>query len=92
MNVWRPIDWLARQIYKRWTPIYQMRSGVLMVLVSVVVIGYGAFTSEPPLIYQMSAFALLFAGLGLLVTAVLAIESSDTSEDVDFLVDKNKDD
>jgi hypothetical protein len=65
-----------------WTPRLQVRTGTLCTIGGVILALYGPFTSEQFLIYEMSAFALVLAGLGVLVTAVLAVkEDPDTSED-----------
>lgn len=50
----------------------QVRLGVIMTDLGAL-LTFGVFVvSEPPLIYIMSALALLFAGIGTVVTAVLA--------------------
>jgi hypothetical protein len=38
-----------------------------------------AFSSEPPLIAQMSAFAILVGGFGFVVTAVLAKSEEESN-------------
>lgn len=55
----------------------QLRMGVLMVLASLPLIVHGFFTSEPFLVYEMSAFALLFAGIGVVVTAETLAEVAE---------------
>lgn len=42
--------------------------------------------TEQLFIYQMSAVALLIGGVGVIITAMLALETSDTAEDVEDLV------
>lgn len=67
--MWAPLDWLADWLRHTFGVKAQLRMGVLMVLGAVPLIVYGFFTDEQFLIYQMSAFALLFAGIGVVVTA-----------------------
>lgn len=82
MSLWKPVDWLALKIAESFTPVWQMRLGVVMVLAGLVLVLGGFVTSEPPLIYQMSAWALVIGGLGFLVTALLALrEDPEASEE-----------
>lgn len=80
-----PISWidsLGYWIAKRWTPILQVRVGTLSTIAGLLLIPVGFISGEPILIYMMSAFALVLAGLGVLVTAVLAVkEDPDSSEE-----------
>lgn len=59
-------DWIASKL----DPSTQRRIGVLMVLCALPLHVYGFFTDEPFLVYQMSAAAILFTGLGTIVAAV----------------------
>lgn len=86
--IWRPIDWMGKQIHERWRPLFQIRTGVLITLSSVALVLYGIHTKEPLLIYEMSAFALVFGGMGIVITAVLALETSDTANTVDDLIEQ----
>lgn len=85
---WRPIDWVGKQIHTHWTALQQIRTGVLMTLAGLALAVYGIRTSEPFLVYEMSAFALVFAGMGVVITAVLALETSDTADTVDDLIEQ----
>lgn len=84
--IWRPVDWVGKQIHEHWTPLWQVRTGVLCAFASLVLVVYGVRTKEPLLIYQMSAFALVLAGVGLIITAVLAVEETDEADNIDELV------
>lgn len=83
MNVWHPVDRLGYLLSIGWTPHLQVRTGTLLTILGFVLIPYGPFSGEPLLVYEMSALALVLAGLGILVTAVLAVKEdpdSDTEE------------
>lgn len=70
---WIPVDWFGDQIRKRFTPQWQIRVGVLMLMAGCIAhVTMPFFPAEPPVVYQMSAFALTFGGIGAVVTAVLA--------------------
>jgi hypothetical protein len=62
--------------------------GVLMVLLSVPLIVWGFLTDEPFFVYQMSAMALLFAGIGVVVTAETLNEVTEDVEDVADTVER----
>ncbi|MEO5841969.1 MAG: hypothetical protein ABIQ73_05855 [Acidimicrobiales bacterium] len=66
----RIIDWLGDLVADRCTPQVQRRIGVIMCLISLPLFVAGFFVNEPFLVYQMSAGALLFAGLSTIVAAV----------------------
>ena len=66
----RVIDWLGDQVARCCTPKVQRRIGVVMCLMSLPLFGVGFFVDEPFVVYQMSAGALLFAGLSTVVAAV----------------------
>ena len=70
----RFIDAQADWIRRVFTPVNQTRLGVVMTDLGIVlaVAWWFVARSEPPLIYEMSAFALVFGGVGVVVTAVLA--------------------
>lgn len=84
MSLWKPIDWLGYEIAKWWTPQLQVRTGVVMTLVGIVLLPVGPFSGEPPLIYYMSAFALIVGGMSVLITAVLAIKEDDKASEEDL--------
>lgn len=82
MNVWKPIDRLGYAIAKWWSPRLQVRTGVMLTLTGLGLVPYVVWSGEPPVIYEMSALALIFGGLGVIVTAVLALkEDADSSEE-----------
>lgn len=92
MNLIKPIDKLGYILATWWTPKLQVRTGTLLTILGVLLIPYGIFTGEPLLIYEMSALALVIGGLGVLVTAVLAVEEDPNSkkEDLDPSVKDKK--
>ncbi len=59
-------DWIASIA----TPNVQRQIGVFMCLMSLPLMAYGPLSGEPILTYEMSAVALLFAGLSTVVAAV----------------------
>lgn len=77
MNPWRPVDAVAGWIKDCLDYEAQLRLGVLMLLLGLALLGYMPFTNEQPLIYFMSAAALIFAGCGVIVGAEAAMEASD---------------
>lgn len=87
VNIWRPIDAIADWIRNTLGVQPQMRMGVLMVLAALPLLAYGFFTDEPFLVFQMSAAALLFAGIGVVVTAETLAE---VAQDVDELEDDHE--
>lgn len=76
MRIWLPLDFQADLIRKVFDPKAQMRLGVVMTDMGVVFCAMVFWTNEPPLIFELSALALLFAGIGTVVTAKLAEDSS----------------
>ncbi len=68
-------DWIR----KVFDPCNQMRLGVIMTdLGMILAIAWPIIArSEPPIVYEMSAIALVFGGIGVVVTAKLA---EDTTE------------
>lgn len=76
----RFLDWQGQLIRRFFTPQNQVRLGALMFDVGLVMHVIDPLVDEPPLIYQMSAGALTFGGIGVVVTAVLA---KVTEENVD---------
>lgn len=80
--MWRPIDWLGHKLAVGWTPKLQVRTGTVLTIAGVALMPYGFVAGEPFLVYEMSAVALVLGGLGVLVTAVLAVkEDPDSSTD-----------
>lgn len=74
------LDGFAEWLRHRLGVQNQLRMGVLMVMGSVPLLLWGFFTDEPFLVYQMSAAALLFGGIGVVVTAETL---NEVAEDVD---------
>ena len=77
------LDGLAAWLRHRLGVQNQLRMGVLMVLGSIPLIVWGFWTDEPFLVYQMSAFAMLIGGVGVVVTAETL---NEVAEDVEQLV------
>ena len=71
----RIADWLRHAF----GPRNQVRLGVIAVLGSIPLMLYGFFTSEPFFVYEMSAIALFYGGLGMLFTAETLEEVAETS-------------
>lgn len=84
IDVWKPIDNIGFWIATWWSPAKQVRTGVILCVISLALIPYVFLAGEPPIIYLMSASALLLGGLGIVVTAVLAVKEAPDS-DVDDL-------
>lgn len=70
VNVWRPVDWLAEWLTDRFTPRNQLRLGIVLFLASLPLLAYTPWTSEPKMVYAMSAVAITLTG----VTIVFAAE------------------
>jgi hypothetical protein len=68
----RFIDAQADWIRRTFTPINQTRLGVVMTDLGITLaVAWPLIArSEPPIVYEMSAAALIFAGIGVVVTAV----------------------
>jgi hypothetical protein len=81
--VTRFLDELAAWLRHRLGVQNQLRLGVVMVLASIPLIVWGFWTEEPFLVYEMSAVALLFGGVGVVVTAETL---NEVAEDVEQLV------
>lgn len=81
--MWRLIDRVGEWLRHTFGVQAQLRMGVMMVLGSLPLIVYGFWTDEPFLVYQMSAAALLFAGIGVVVTAETLQEVADDIDDAD---------
>ena len=86
MSLWRPIDAIADWLRHSFGPQAQLRMGVVMVLASLPLFVYGFYANEPFVVYQMSAAALLVAGIGVVVTAETLAE---VAEDVDDIADEH---
>lgn len=78
MNIWKYVDIHADWLRRVFTPQRQMRMGVLMIWLAIPLCFFVFWTDEPPLVYEMSALALLVGGLGFVITAVLAVENAET--------------
>jgi hypothetical protein len=76
LGPFRAILWLLDHegdlILAAFGPQNQIRLGVIMTNMGIVFCLLVVKTDEPPLIFEMSALALLFGGIGVVVTAVLA--------------------
>lgn len=73
-KLWRVLDVQSDWIRRVFDPCAQMRLGVVMTDLGLLlaVVWPVVARSEPPLIYEMSALALIFGGVGVVVTAKLA--------------------
>lgn len=74
------LDRQGEWIRRHFQPQNQIRLGMVLIWIGVLMHIAVAFSSEPPLIAQMSAFAILVGGFGFVVTAVLAKNSEDNDE------------
>lgn len=70
--MWKFLDVQANWIRKVFDCTAQMRLGVIMCDIGLVLCLFVFWTDEPPIIFEMSALAILFAGIGTVVTAKLA--------------------
>lgn len=73
VNLFKPVDAMASWIAHWLSPLHQRRIGMIMILMSLPLIVLGFFLTKDPqwlLLYQMSAFALLFGGLAAIIAAV----------------------
>lgn len=77
------LDRQGEWVRRHFEPQNQIRLGMLLIWIGAVMHIAVAFSSEPPLIAQMSAFAILVGGFGFVVTAVLAKMEEETSEGVE---------
>ena len=83
MNPWRPIDAIADWLVHTLDARAQLRFGVLLTLASLPLWVWGAFTTEPKLVYLMSAAALTIGGISTVLTAesLEVLESQDDTDD-----------
>lgn len=81
MNPWRPVDAAAEWLRHTFGVQAQLRMGVLMTAAGLAYTAYGPFSGEPINIYTMSALALVFAGIGVVVTAETLAEVADDVEE-----------
>jgi peptidoglycan/LPS O-acetylase OafA/YrhL len=82
--MWNLIDRIGYWIATKWTPAWQLRTGVALTLGGLALIPYVFVADEPPVIYLMSAVALVLGGLSVVVTAVLAVHSDPDSDPKDL--------
>lgn len=75
------LDVQGEWIREHFTPVNQIRLGVVMTDLGLVLCLAVFWTDEPPIIFEMSALALLFGGVGTVVTAVLAKTTEDRDGD-----------
>lgn len=80
MNLWKPIDVTSDWLRHSFGPKAQLRMGVIMVLMGIAGTIYLPWSGEPPIIYIMSALALIFAGIGVVVSAETLIEVANDVE------------
>lgn len=79
-RLWNLLDRQGEWVRRHFDPQNQIRMGMLLIWVGVLLHIAVLFTSEPPLIAQMSAFAILVGGFGFVVTAVLAKKEDESSD------------
>lgn len=82
MNLWRPVDAAAEWLRHTFGVQAQLRLGVLMTAGGIGYVAYAPFTKEPVNVYTMSALALVFAGIGVVVTAETLAEVADDVEEL----------
>lgn len=70
------LDWQADWLRRAFTPRQQMRSGVAMIDISFLYLGWWKWSGEPVGIFTMSAWAMLFSG----ITAVIAAEIAERND------------
>lgn len=78
--MWKVLDSQSDWIRRVFDPLAQMRLGVVMTDLGflLAIIWPVIARSEPPLIYEMSAGALIFGGVGVVVTAKLAEDTTES--------------
>lgn len=79
-RLWSLLDRQGEWVRRHFEPQNQIRLGMILIWIGVVMHIAVAFSSEPPLIAQMSAFAILVGGFGFVVTAVLAKTSEENGD------------
>jgi hypothetical protein len=79
-HLWRIVDAQANWLRHTFGPTNQLRLGVLMVWLGLAYLCWWVFSGEPFGIYSMSAIALVFGGLGVVVTAETLIEVAPDEE------------
>lgn len=89
MKFWDPLDRVAAAVADWWSPKLQVRTGLLLTIVGLIAIPYGPFSGEPLMVYEMSAVALVLGGLGVLVTAVLALKQDPNTSEEDLAPSSN---
>lgn len=81
MNLWKPIDAIADWIVHELDARAQMRAGVLLALLSLPVLVAGLWSTEPFMIYEMSALALTLTGIGIVLNCeILEIQEKQEQE------------
>lgn len=78
-------DHVGHWIGEHFDPIWQLRTGVLMIVISIAFFIYMPFSGEQIGIYLMSALAMLFSAPIMISDAVKSIEDSD-DHDMEELV------
>jgi hypothetical protein len=78
-RLWSLLDRQGEWVRRHFPPQNQIRLGMSLIWVGVAMHIAVAFSSEPPLIAQMSAFAILVGGFGFVVTAVLAKSEEESN-------------
>lgn len=71
VNAWSPIDTLGSGLRNRLTVKVQMRVGVLCTLLSIplCLVRFFFFETEPMIVFEMSAAALLITGICIVIAA-----------------------
>jgi ABC-type Na+ efflux pump permease subunit len=72
VRVWRVIDWLVDKLQNHITIEQQERVAMLSIIVGLALCVFVFWTDEPPLIYLMSAAALVMTGYGILAALISA--------------------
>lgn len=78
--IWRFVDNIGYLIGTKWGPVWQLRTGVSMIFISIAFFAYLPVSGESVGIFLMSALALLFTAPVMIAGAVMAINASDDDD------------
>lgn len=79
--MWKPIDAMAAWLGDRLDAGWQLRIGILLVVLSLPLYAYAPFSGEPVGIFLMSAVAITLSGVSIVVSAeVLTNQEKGGSE------------
>lgn len=75
-SFWRPIDAIADWLRDNFGFHAQLRAGIVLLLATIPLYVWAFFTPEALMIYLMSALALTYSGITMVIAAEGAKESS----------------